>query len=123
MIRIRLGFGTFLVSCLVCFSCGQPPSRDAEPAFRPLARDLGELLRRYEELERFSGAVAVGVDGELLFAQGYGLAERETGIENTAETKFALASLTKQFTAAAILKLEAEGRLRVEDPTHHESGG
>ena len=104
----------FFVGCLVCLSCGQP-GRDTEPVFRQMATEIDELVQAYEALGRFSGAVAVGVDSELLFAHGYALADRETAIGNTPETRFDLGSLTKQFTAAAILKLEAAGRLRVED--------
>jgi CubicO group peptidase (beta-lactamase class C family) len=73
-----------------------------------------------EYLERitpfgFSGACLVGVGDEIVLNDGYGLAVREQGIENTSETVFSLGSVTKQFTAAAILKLEEDGNLRTDD--------
>jgi CubicO group peptidase (beta-lactamase class C family) len=64
----------------------------------------------------YSAAVLVAKDGEVVFQKGYGMADRERGIPITPETLFDIGSITKQFTAAAILKLEEEGRLKVSDP-------
>jgi CubicO group peptidase (beta-lactamase class C family) len=63
-----------------------------------------------------SGSVLIARGGEVLLAKGYGPADREHGVANGAETKFRLGSLTKQFTAAAVLLLEQRGLLRVDDP-------
>jgi len=63
----------------------------------------------------FSGTVLAIRDGEVVLQQGYGLANREREIGNTPETLFEIASLSKQFTAAAILKLEQDGRLSIDD--------
>lgn len=64
---------------------------------------------------RFSGAVLVGRNGKVLHSKGYGLAEREWGQPNTPETRFRIGSLTKQVTAAMVLKLEERGQLKVTD--------
>lgn len=64
----------------------------------------------------FSGSVLIAQRGNVLLSKGYGLADREKNIPNTPQTRFRLASITKQFTAMAILVLEAQGKLRVEDP-------
>jgi len=53
----------------------------------------------------FSGTVLIAVDGEIVLQKGYGLADRETQSLNTPETLFTIGSVTKQFTAAAIMKL------------------
>jgi CubicO group peptidase (beta-lactamase class C family) len=63
----------------------------------------------------FSGACLVGAADEIVLNDGYGLAVREQGIENTSETVFSLGSVTKQFTAAAILRLEEDRKLRTDD--------
>jgi CubicO group peptidase (beta-lactamase class C family) len=65
--------------------------------------------------ERFSGAVLLARDGQVLLRKGYGLANREHGIANTPQTKFRLASLTKEFTATAIMMLQERGALGVHD--------
>jgi CubicO group peptidase (beta-lactamase class C family) len=80
------------------------------------ADTIDDLVTRYARLGRFSGAVLVARDGKVVHAGGYGLANREHGVPNRADTKFMLGSLAKQFTATAILKLEIENRLGVHDP-------
>ncbi|MCZ7555547.1 MAG: serine hydrolase [Bacteroidia bacterium] len=64
----------------------------------------------------FHGTVLVEQKGQLLLSRGYGFADRERQQRNTAETVFDIGSITKQFTAAAILKLEMQGKLSTEDP-------
>jgi CubicO group peptidase (beta-lactamase class C family) len=63
----------------------------------------------------FRGAVLVGIDGKIAFEKGYGLADEEWDAPNTKTTKFRIASLGKQFTAACILLLQERGRLNVQD--------
>jgi CubicO group peptidase (beta-lactamase class C family) len=60
-------------------------------------------------------AVLVARNEKVLFEKGYGLANVSAGIANTPQTKFRIGSITKQFTASAILKLQEKGRLSVED--------
>lgn len=63
----------------------------------------------------FSGYVLVAQHDQPVFSRAYGLADRAANRPPTADTSFRIGSVTKQFTAAAILKLEQEGKLRVED--------
>ena len=65
--------------------------------------------------EGSSGTLVAAVDGEMLVCEGWGLADKETGAEATCDTVYDVMSMTKQFTAAAILKLQMMGRLRVTD--------
>lgn len=62
------------------------------------------------------GSVLVASGGKILLERGYGLANRESGRKQSAETVFSVGSITKQFTAAAIMKLESQGKLRLDDP-------
>jgi CubicO group peptidase (beta-lactamase class C family) len=63
----------------------------------------------------FGGAVLVAHAGRSLFRRAYGMANLDFDIPNTPRTKFRLGSVTKQFTAAAILRLQERGRLNVTD--------
>ena len=74
------------------------------------------IVKAYTNLGRFSGSVLVAKNGKVLFSEAYGLANIESARKNTTKTRFHLGSLSKQFTAAAILKLESEGRLSTDDP-------
>lgn len=95
-----------------------PAAPSATPA-AVVSGDLGARLDLY--LTRlaaygFSGTVLVAKGGSLILHKGYGLANDESGAPNTTETVYDVASIAKQFTAAAILKLEMEGKLRTSDP-------
>ena len=64
----------------------------------------------------FSGATLVANRGKMLLNKGYGMAMRQENIRNTSQTVFCTGSITKQFTATAILKLEMQGKLETNDP-------
>jgi D-alanyl-D-alanine carboxypeptidase len=74
------------------------------------------LLRKRAAEDRFSGAALVAKDGEVVFADAYGLADRERGIANTLETRFRVASIGKMFTAVATLQLVEDEKLALDDP-------
>ena len=61
----------------------------------------------------FNGTVLIARDGEILLAEGIGMADAAGGIANTLETRFRLGSVTKQFTGMAILLLDARRRRRM----------
>lgn len=80
--------------------------------------ELGERIdRRVLELaaKGLSGVLLIAKDGRIVLNKGYGLANREKQISYTPKTVFDIGSLTKQFTGAAILKLEMQGKLRTSD--------
>lgn len=67
------------------------------------------------EQKRFSGAVLVAKNGQVLLSKGYGMANFEHDVPNTPHTKFRLASITKQFSATAIMLLQERNLLSVSD--------
>jgi CubicO group peptidase (beta-lactamase class C family) len=67
------------------------------------------------ELEGFSGAVLVEFQGKVVISEGYGYSDVQNRRKNSAQTVFDIGSITKQFTAAAIMKLEMEGKVSTED--------
>ncbi|WP_282941105.1 serine hydrolase domain-containing protein [Paenibacillus sp. RC67] len=63
----------------------------------------------------FNGAVLAAHKGQILLSEGYGMASFEHEVPNTSKTKFRIGSLTKGFTAMAIMQLQEQGKLRVDD--------
>lgn len=60
-------------------------------------------------------SILVAKDGKILYKKAFGYADLEKKVLVTPETKFRIGSITKQFTASAILKLQEEGKLQVTD--------
>lgn len=65
--------------------------------------------------EHLGAAVLVIDDGKIIFRHGYGLADAENNTPVTPQTNFRIASITKQFTATAIMLLVDEGKLSLDD--------
>jgi CubicO group peptidase (beta-lactamase class C family) len=80
------------------------------------ANKIHELMSTYEAYGKFSGAVLVVGKGKVLYKNGFGLANREWEIPNTTNTKFRLASVTKQFTSMLIMQLVEAGALDLSSP-------
>ena len=79
---------------------------------------VDELFQGWEGKNSPGFAVSVGVDGEVIFAKGYGSANLEYDIPIVPSTIFNIASVSKQFTAFAILLLEQAGKLSLDDEIH-----
>ncbi|MFA6235399.1 MAG: serine hydrolase domain-containing protein [Bacteroidota bacterium] len=75
---------------------------------------IGNYLSALETVG-FHGSVLVALDGEIVVSKGYGLCDRQAQLRNSDSTIYDLGSITKQFTAAAILKLEMQGKLSTGD--------
>ncbi len=84
-------------------------------AAQDLAR-MEQLIRARVDDKSFMGTVLVARGDEVLLSKGYGSANLEWQLPNTPSTRFRLGSITKQFTAAAILLLAERGKLALEDP-------
>ncbi len=105
----RIIFGAILIIVGVVFPVEAQPTA---------SNNLGEQIDQY--LARlaaygFSGTVLVAKDNQVLLHKGYGWADVQNRTPATTETIYDIASLTKQFTATAILKLESQGKLKVAD--------
>jgi CubicO group peptidase (beta-lactamase class C family) len=66
-------------------------------------------------VNHFSGNVLMTQDGKSVFVHSYGMADREKNLPNVVNTKFRTGSITKMFTAAAVLMLQDEGKLKLDD--------
>jgi CubicO group peptidase (beta-lactamase class C family) len=110
-----------LTSCYTPLTASSPPQ--STPTSLPVAQTepvhvsgIDAYLNTLVHLGSFSGSVLIARNGEVLLSKGYGFADREQKILNTPQTKFRLGSITKQFTAMAIIILEAQRKLDVQDP-------
>lgn len=76
---------------------------------------IDELMNAVYNNGNFSGAVCVTEDGKPVYSKGFGFADINSKKLSAAETKFVVASITKQFTTAIIMKLAEEGKLKFTD--------
>ena len=73
------------------------------------------MFQKMAEAGVFNGSALVAQNGQVILSQGYGHADRDKKIPNTTQTKFRIASITKQFTAMAIMMLQEHSKLNVQD--------
>ena len=93
-------------SCMQVPLCGSGTATSAK---------LDAYMNALTDAGQFSGAVFVAQNGTVLLSKGYGMANDECSVPNTPQAVFRIASNSKQFTAAAIMKLQEQGRLNVTD--------
>jgi CubicO group peptidase (beta-lactamase class C family) len=108
--HIFLGAGLVLP-----FLFGPGLAQTSAPSSHELASKVEEYMAARVKRDHFSGSVLIAKGGKVLFSQGYGMANLEHDVPNTPQTKFRLGSITKQFTAMAILILQERGKLSVQD--------
>jgi CubicO group peptidase (beta-lactamase class C family) len=107
------GFASLVSPAIVAALLLTAPARGDDTE---LTSKLDAYMSAAVELDHFSGAVLIARDGKPVFRKGYSLANRELDVPNRPVTKFRLGSITKQFTAMAVMILERRGRLSVDDP-------
>jgi len=99
---------------IVIFLAGASIDLRAQPE-KQRAEKADSLLQAYAGKNMFSGSVLIAKGGKVLLSKGYGMANYSYNVPNAPATKFKLASVSKQFTAMAILILQERGKLSVED--------
>jgi CubicO group peptidase (beta-lactamase class C family) len=87
-----------LFTCAISYSQDKPSKID-------------ELVKKYNEYGQINGSVLVAENGNIIYDKGIGYADIDNKILNTPETKFRLASITKQFTSALIMQLVEKGKI------------
>jgi len=76
---------------------------------------LESYMDAQASINNFSGTVLITKKDSILLKKSYGLADYEWNISNTIDTKFSLASVSKQFTAIAIMQLVEKGKISLND--------
>ncbi len=112
----------FLSIFLLVFTnaCNQKAIAEEAREFLPeesaiMAEQIDSLMRGYDYYKRFSGTVLVAHKNQVLYAKSFGYADAENEEFNENTSVYGIGSLTKQFTAAAILKLVEEQKISLSD--------
>jgi D-alanyl-D-alanine carboxypeptidase len=107
----RHRFSSAIVATLILLGAASPSTQPASDA----AATIDQLLSGTYKTDGPGASVIVVRDGRVLLRRGYGLANLELGVRIAPEMVFRIGSITKQFTAVAILMLLEEGKLALED--------
>ncbi len=109
-----------LCSTLLCLSAACWAAVSPAPKEFLSAADVAQKADQYLQARATSGSfigmVLLAKDGETLFSGGYGFANEELRIPNTAAIRFPIASITKTFTATMVLQMQRRGLLSINDP-------
>jgi len=119
MHRINSSARALALCALGAFALAQTPAHAAPAApstDKARAAAMDALLLHYFKPDHPGAAVLVQQNGTVLFSRGYGLASLELRVPVKADTVFHVASVSKQFTAAAILRLAEQGKLDIAAP-------
>ena len=95
-----------------------PPAPTAAAIDDPTPTATSDVATRIRTLlgSEFNGSALVSHGGDILLAEGIGMADDTNGIANMPATRFRIGSITKQFTAMAVLMLASHGLLKTSDP-------
>jgi CubicO group peptidase (beta-lactamase class C family) len=102
-----------LCCCLLAFSI--VPARDSSGQTPTMGRQIDAVFGKYISSGTPGCVVSVVQNGSVLYARAYGLANLEWALPNTLDTVFDIGSVSKQFTAFAILLLAQDGRISLDD--------
>jgi CubicO group peptidase (beta-lactamase class C family) len=111
MVR-RLAIGGWLA----CVLAGVSVALVAKQAAPDLAPQVDKVFEKWASTTTPGCAVGVSVGGRTVVSKAYGMADLEHDVRNTPETIFEAGSVSKQFTAAAVLLLARDGKLLLDDP-------
>lgn len=113
--RIHFNYlNRFIILVALCLFVFQSASGQ-NPSAKQITAKVDEYMDAAVKIEHFSGSILVARNGSPVVSKGYGMANYEQSVPNTPQTMFRLASITKQFTAAAIMILQERGKLNTND--------
>lgn len=111
----------YLFSFLFCllFACKENTSlRSSASLPLDIEQQIDALFTDWDQPGHPGGSVGIMLDGEVVYAKGFGLASLEFGVPNTDSTLYNVASVSKQFTAYAMLLLQEQGEISLDDEIH-----
>ncbi|PYQ81825.1 MAG: serine hydrolase, partial [Acidobacteria bacterium] len=113
--RIRMLVGIVCAASMSTLLVARPFQGRDRGAESP-APQVDKIFAKWNSSSTPGCAVEAAVDGKPVIAKGYGMADLEHDVKITPESIFEAGSVSKQFTAAAILLLAREGKLSIDDP-------
>lgn len=105
-----------MISLILAFLAPPLIGRPAQTGAPSLPTRIAHSAKFYRDRDGFMGVVAVQRSHHLIYEVGYGYANVASHIPFERDTRFPIGSLSKQFTAAAILLLQQDGKLKTSDP-------
>lgn len=108
-------FTLLFIICIFAVQTGFTQS-NAHINTQEMENKVDSLIKPLVDEGLLSGSILIAIRGNILFAKGYGLADRENSIPNTPETIFRIGSITKPITAIAIMQLHERNKLNINDP-------
>ena len=115
---INFSAANFLILLLIQFAVSQPQQREKESIptnAETLQISVEKFVAPYLQMQDMSGAILTSRNGKVLYEKGFGFADFDSRTPNTPQTRFLIGSLNKQITAAAILLLEEQKKLKTEN--------
>ncbi len=106
----------FSLSIFIGPNYGQTRSEISTRNSNGLENEVNAYIKPYLDIGGFNGTILIAKKGKVLLGKGYGMANYELSVPNQSRTKFHLGSVSKTFTAAAIMILQEQGKLSVRDP-------
>lgn len=94
----------------------KPSATGITGSLGPEDAEFAEKIDDYMSTVEYHGVVFVAREGTVVFERAYGFSDHQTEEGNRTDTIFELGSITKQFTAAAIMQLKEQGLLTLDDP-------
>ncbi len=88
---------------------------DKPDANQEVVPKINEYMDGLVKAGKFNGTLLIARDGKVLVSKGYGMSNFELDVPNTPQTKFRIGSITKPFTAMAIMLLQQRGKLTFQD--------
>lgn len=114
-------FKNFTSIMLIVMLCSTSCSKDKKEEILP-PKDQADIAKVDDQVNAFltkyripGASLAISKNGKLVYRKGYGFADKEKGEKVTTNNRFRLASVSKTYTAAAIMKLIEQGKLTLND--------
>lgn len=93
------------------------PSSTSSSDYSSIIAELSQQIQNTVDTTGITGlSVALVDDQEIVWSEGFGFADKENGVKATPETVYGIASISKLFTATAIMQLAEDGKIEIDQP-------